>query len=72
MEQVRTDAMQLANMDDAQLHHAHTLRSDMAVQAGYLVSGRIDPTTHTAEPGAQQITNDIELLASFDIKAYKA
>ncbi len=70
--QVRTDAMQLANMDDAQLSHAHALRSDMAVQAGYLVSGRMDPTTHTAEPGAQQITNDIELLASFDIKAYKA
>lgn len=72
LEQVRTDAMQLANMDDAHLHPAYTLRSDMAVQAGYLVSGRMDPTTHTAEPGAQQITNDIELLASFDIKAYKA
>ena len=61
-------------MNDTQLQlaQAHNLRNDMAAQAGYVVSGRIDPATQTLEPGVDEICDSITLLASFEVTAYKA
>jgi hypothetical protein len=69
---VRNDALQLANMNDTQLSQARTLRNDMAVQAEYVLSGGIDPATQNPIPSAGQIVNNIELLANFDVAPYKA
>jgi ribosomal protein L29 len=70
--QLRTDAMQLATMDDTQLGQAQALRNDMVVQANYVLGGRVDPATQALEPSAVQISNDIEFLASFDVMPFKS
>jgi hypothetical protein len=72
LDNVRTDALQLALMNDTQLSQARTLRNDMAVQAEYVLSGGIDPATQNPIPSAGQIVNNIELLANFDVRPYKA
>jgi hypothetical protein len=69
---VRADAMQLAIMNDTQLLQARTLRNDMAVQAENVLSGGIDPVTQNPLPSAGQIVSNIELLANFDVRPFKA
>ncbi len=69
--QARKDAMQLIAMNDTDLLQAHALRNDLAVYATYTVSGRTDPITQAIEPSAQQIANNIELLATFDVMPFK-
>jgi hypothetical protein len=59
-------------MNDTQLSQAQSLRNNMAVQAEYVLSGGIDPTTQNPIPSAGQIINNIELLANFDVTPYKA
>ncbi|MBV9230994.1 MAG: hypothetical protein JOZ18_16920, partial [Chloroflexi bacterium] len=72
LEQLRTDAIQLAMMDDTQLGQAVALRNDMVVQANHVLGGRVDPATQALDPSAVQISNDIEFLASFDVMPFKA
>jgi hypothetical protein len=59
-------------MNDTQLSQAQSLRNNMAVQAEYVLSGGIDPTTQNPIPSTGQIINNIELLANFDVTPYKA
>ncbi|MBV9230266.1 MAG: serine/threonine protein kinase [Chloroflexi bacterium] len=72
LKQVRTDALQLAGMDDTHLAQASSLRNDLAVQANNVVNGAVDPSTQATIPSAQQIASTIEILANFDVMPYKA
>lgn len=72
LEQMRTDALQLAQMDDTHLSQAHALRNDLVVQASYVVGGRVDPSTQVIQPGVGQICDEVSLLANFEVMAYKA
>jgi hypothetical protein len=72
LEKVRTDAQQLVVMDDAHLTQAHALRSDLAQQAQYVVSGGVDPATQAPVPSAGQIASNIELLGSLEVTPFKA
>ena len=65
--QVRKDALQLITMNDTDLLQARALRNDLVVYSSYAVSGRTDPVTQAVEPSAEQIANNIELLATFDV-----
>jgi len=68
---VRKDALQLIAMNDTDLLQNHSLRNDLVVYATYTVSGRTDPVTQALEPSGQQIANNIELLATFDVMPFK-
>ncbi len=70
--QVHSDALKLVAMNNTQLMQAQNMRDDMATQAGYVIGGHVDPTTQTLEPGVGEICVSITLLASFEVKAYKA
>lgn len=70
--QVHKDALQLAMMDDTHLAQAQQLRGDLAEYADFVVGGRVDPTTQAFEPSAQQICDNIELLADFEIVPSKS
>ncbi len=72
LKQVRSDALQLAVMDDTTLQSAHPLRADIALQANNVASGAIDPATQVSVPSAMQITDDMEQLATFDVTPFKA
>ena len=69
--QVRSDALKLVAMNNTQLIQAQNLRNDMATQAEYVVGGRIDQSTQTLEPGVDEICDNITLLVSFEVAAYK-
>jgi hypothetical protein len=69
---VHKDALQLIAMDDATLQSAHALRADIALQANNVASGAVDPATQTPVPSAQQVADDIEQLATFDVMPFKA
>ena len=72
LEQVRTDAKQLLNVDTAQLASSSTLSivNDMVTQASNAYSGWIDPATGKLQEGVEQIHNVIQQLATFDVKPY--
>jgi eukaryotic-like serine/threonine-protein kinase len=72
MQQLRTDALQLAQMDDAHLGQARALRNDLVLQASYAIGGRVDPSTQLLQPGVEQICGEISLLATLEVSPYKA
>ena len=69
--QMRTDALQLAQMDDLHLTQARVLRNDLVVLAGYVLGGRVDPSTQVLQPGVGQVCNEVSLLANMEVSAYK-
>lgn len=69
--QMRTDALQLVQMDDLHLTQARVLRNDLVVQAGYVLGGRVDPPTQLLQPGVGQVCNEVSLLANMEVSAYK-
>ncbi|MBA2681845.1 MAG: serine/threonine protein kinase [Ktedonobacteraceae bacterium] len=70
MQQLRTDALQLVQMDDAHLGQARALRNDMVIQASYTIGGRVDPSTRVLQPGVEQICGEISLLATLEVFPY--
>jgi len=71
MEQMRTDALQLVQMDYLHLGQARALRNDLVVQASYVIGGRVDPSTQVLQPGVGQICNEVSLLANLEVTPYK-
>ncbi len=69
---MRTDALELAQMDDLHLGQAHGLRNDLVVHASYVIDGSVDPSTQVLEPSVGQICNEISLLANLEVTQYKA
>jgi hypothetical protein len=69
LEQVRSDATKLVQMDAAQLAlpSSLTLLNDMATQATYAFKGRSD----LQEPGFSKIYVDIQHMATFQVSPYK-
>ena len=63
---------QLVALDDAHLtHHSGlALRTEIDALATRILSGAIDPTTGETDPGAAHIADQIQQLATFDIKSY--
>ncbi len=72
MQQLRTDALQLAQMDDTHLGQARALRNDLVLQASYAIAGRVDPATQILQPGVEQICGEISLLATLEVAPYKS
>ena len=72
MQQLRTDALQLAQMDDTHLGQARALRNDLVLQASYALAGRVDPATQVLQPGVEQICGEISLLATLEVSPYKS
>ena len=74
LENVRRDAKQLLNMSDAQLFDQSSLLllDHMVTQAFYACSGQVDPRTGQLQSGAEQISYDIERLATLDVIPYKS
>jgi eukaryotic-like serine/threonine-protein kinase len=72
LEQVRLDAKKLLALTEAQLisQEALSLLNDMVAQAFYAYVGRLGPTTNSVQAGAVQIHDEIEHLATFEIKSY--
>ena len=71
LDKVHADALQLVNMDDTSLRGAQSLRTDIATQANYVLSGGIDPVTQAPVPSAEQIVSTIGLLSDFNVTAFK-
>ncbi len=71
--QMQVDARRLVGMDDTQLLQTSglTLRSEMDAIATRITSGGNDPTTGEQEPGVARISDQIQQLATFDIKVYR-
>lgn len=74
LQSVRLDAKHLLAMSTAQLLLPSTLPllDDLQINAYYAYVGRLDPATNQQQPGATQISYNIERLATFDMQAYKA
>jgi len=72
LQQMRTEALQVARMDDVHLLQNQILRNDLADQASDIISGGFDPATQTLQPGMKQICNEIAFLAHFDVVLYKS
>ena len=72
LSQVRQDAKQLVVMDATQLGQpaALALLDDLVTQAQFAYSGEPDPQTGLTQGGAIWICNNIQRLASFDLKPY--
>ncbi len=70
--QLRQDAVQLVNMDDAHLalQSSLTLLNNVVTQANNAYLGRKDPSTGQ-QIGVSQIYQNVQLLATFDVKLYK-
>ena len=68
--EIRSDALALVTMNDAQLTDAGDHRADMAGLANTIINGGIDPTTHMPVAGAQATFSDIEALAMFSVTKY--
>ncbi|MBV9707951.1 MAG: hypothetical protein JO125_11160 [Chloroflexi bacterium] len=74
LNKVRDDALQLARMNDQQLHQSSTLSllNDMIDDANYAYVGQIDPTTGTMQQGVVWAHDHIQELATLDIFTFKA
>ncbi|HLX58520.1 MAG TPA: hypothetical protein VKR83_16000, partial [Ktedonobacteraceae bacterium] len=70
--QLHGDAQQLVAMNDTQLTQTSglALRTEIDALATRILSGGNDPTTGAPESGVAQISDQIQHLATFDIKAY--
>jgi serine/threonine protein kinase len=73
LEQVRSDAVKLLQMDDAHLALSSSLPllNDMATQATNAFMGRNNPSTGKPEQGFSQIYVEIQHMAIFEVKPYK-
>jgi hypothetical protein len=71
--QMQVDARRLVGMDNTQLLQTNglTLRSEMDAIATRITSGGNNPTTGEQEPGVARISDQIQQLATFDIKVYR-
>lgn len=69
LKQVRMDAQQLFNMNDAQLAQppALALLDDLVTQATYAYIGRLDPNTNTVQPAILQVHYSLQQLANFTV-----
>lgn len=74
LEQIEQDARQLVHMNQAQLGQASNLSilDDLATQAQDAYAGQLDPSTGQSTNGALWIYQNIQRLATFDIRAYRA
>ena len=73
LEQARSDAVKLEQMDDAHLALPSSLPllNDLATQTTNAFMGRNDPSTGKPEQGFSQIYVDIQHMAIFEVKPYK-
>ena len=73
LEQVRSDAVKLVQMDDAHLAHSSSraLLNDLAIQATDAFMGRNNPATGKPEQGFSQIYVDIQRMSTFQVSPYK-
>ena len=73
LQQVRSDAVKLVQMDDVHLALSSSLPllNDMATQATNAFMGRNNPSTGKPEQGFSQIYVDIQHMANFEVKPYK-
>jgi len=71
LKQVRKDAQQLFNMNDAQLAQppALALLDDLVTQATYAYIGRLDPNTNTVQPAILQVHYSVQQLANFTVSS---
>lgn len=69
LKQVRKDAQQLFNMNDAQLAQppALALLDDLVTQATYAYIGRLDPNTNTVQPAILQVHYSVQQLANLTV-----
>jgi serine/threonine protein kinase len=72
LKQVHTDALQLLQMNNAQMQSQASLSilNDMAAQALYAYVGQLDPATNQVVQGATQIYDTIQHLVTFTITPY--
>ncbi len=73
LEQMRHDAVQLVAMSDAQLALPSSLAllDDMATQANNAYMGHNDPASGQFQMGVSQISQNVQRLATFEVKLYK-
>ena len=71
--QMQVDARRLVGMDNTQLLQTSglTLRTEIDAIATRITSGGNDPTTGEQVPGVARISDQIQQLATFDIKVYR-
>lgn len=72
--QVQSDARRLASMDNTHLMQANgiALRHEMDTLTTNVLSGGTDPNTGSAVPGIVRISNQLQQLATFDVKQFTA
>ena len=70
---MQVDARRLVGMDNTQLLQTSglTLRTEIDAIATRITSGGNDPTTGEQVPGVARISDQIQQLATFDIKVYR-
>ncbi len=73
LEQVRSDAVKLVQMNDAHLAHSSSraLLNDLATQATDAFMGRNNPAAGKPEQGFSQIYVDIQRMSTFQVSPYK-
>jgi serine/threonine protein kinase len=71
--QLHADALQLAKMPNSQITQtqAKPIRTEIDALATAVLSGGTDPMTGKQEVGVQQISSQMQQLATFNITAYK-
>ncbi len=72
LSQIRSDGRRLVAMNNIQLTQSNglALRTEMDALAARMLSGGNNPTTGEPEPGIAHISDQIQQLATFDIKPY--
>jgi hypothetical protein len=70
---MRRDAVQLVGMSNAQLALPSSLAllDDMATQANNAYMGHNDPASGQFQMGVSQISQNVQRLATFEVKTYK-
>jgi serine/threonine protein kinase len=68
LQAVRSDAVKLEQMNNAQLSQAGPVLDDLFTQANYAFVGQFDPNTGNVREGVAQIHYNIQKLATFDVQ----
>jgi serine/threonine protein kinase len=68
LQAVRSDAVKLMYMNNAQLSQAEPILDDLFTQANYAFVGQFDPNTGNVKEGVAQIHYNIQKLATFDVQ----